>query len=76
MPVTTLTIKGQVVIPASLRAKLKIHKGSRLSVEEKNGRIIMVPLPEDAVSAGRGLLKSKGRILRSLLQDRKDEAKR
>ena len=39
MAVTTLTVKGQVVIPAALRKKLKIQQGTRLHVEEKNGKI-------------------------------------
>ncbi|GBE13289.1 spoVT / AbrB like domain protein [bacterium BMS3Bbin14] len=76
MAVTTLTLKGQVVIPASLRKKMKIHQGTRLKVEEKNGKIIMEPLPDDLVSSGRGLLKSKGRVLQALLQDRADEGQR
>ncbi|MHB8789645.1 MAG: AbrB/MazE/SpoVT family DNA-binding domain-containing protein [Desulfobulbaceae bacterium] len=61
MSVTTLTMKGQVVIPAPLRKKLKLQQESRLHVEEQNGRIIMEPLPDDLVASGRGLLKSKGR---------------
>ena len=76
MAVTTLTLKGQVVIPASLRKKMKINQGTRLKVEEKNGKIIMEPLPDDLVSSGRGLLKSKGRVLQALLQDRADEGQR
>ncbi len=76
MAVTTLTMKGQVVIPAALRKKLKIQQGARLHVEEKNGKIIMAPLPADMVSSGRGLLESKGRVLRALLKDREDEGKR
>ena len=76
MAVTTLTMKGQVVIPAALRKKLKIRQGMRLHVEEKNGKIIMEPLPDDVVSSGRGLLKTKGKVLQALLKDRADEKKR
>jgi AbrB family looped-hinge helix DNA binding protein len=76
MSVTTLTMKGQVVIPAPLRKKLKLQKGSRLHVEELNGRIIMEPLPDDLVASGRGLLKSKGKVLKALRRDRADERKR
>jgi len=76
MSVTTLTMKGQVVIPAPLRKKLKLQKGSRLHVEELNGRIIMEPLPDDLVASGRGLLQSKGKVLKALRRDRADERKR
>lgn len=76
MTVTTLTVKGQVVIPARLRKKLKLQQGSRLHVEEQNGRIIMEPLLDDLISSGRGLLKSKGKVLKALRKDRADEGKR
>lgn len=74
MPTTTATIKGQVTIPARMRKKLNIHQGTRLKVEEKNGKIIMEPLPDDLLEAGRGFLKSRGKVLKSLLADRKFEA--
>jgi len=41
MLTTTVTSKGQVVIPASLRKKLRIQKGTRLGVSDKDGQIIM-----------------------------------
>ncbi|MFZ5762506.1 MAG: AbrB/MazE/SpoVT family DNA-binding domain-containing protein [Thermodesulfobacteriota bacterium] len=65
------TTKGQVTIPAALRKKLNIHQGTRLLVEEKNGKIIMDPLPDDLLKAGRGRLKTKGETLKNLLADRK-----
>ena len=76
MSTTTATIKGQVTIPAELRKKLNIHQGTRLRVEEKNGKIIMEPLPDDLLKAGRGMLKSKGKTLQRLLADRAFEANR
>lgn len=76
MPTTTATIKGQVTIPATLRKKLNIHQGTRMLVEEKNGKIIMEPLPDDLLKAGRGRLKTKGKALARLLADREFEAKR
>lgn len=76
MSTTTATIKGQVTIPLWLRKKLHIRQGTKLTVEEKNGRIIMEPLPDDLLAAGRGMLKSKGRVLKSLLAERAAEAER
>ncbi len=74
MPTTTATIKGQVTIPATMRKKLNIRKGTRISVEEQNGKIIMEPLPDDMLKAGRGILKTKGKALKRLLADRKFES--
>ncbi|MBU0479665.1 MAG: AbrB/MazE/SpoVT family DNA-binding domain-containing protein [Proteobacteria bacterium] len=76
MTTTTATIKGQVTIPVGLRKKLNIHQGTRLKVMEKNGLIIMEPLPDDLILAGRGMLKTKGVALRSLLADREAEAEK
>lgn len=65
------TTRGQVTIPAALRKKLNIHQGTRLLVEEKNGRIIMEPLPDDLLKAGLGRLNTRGKVLKNLLADRK-----
>lgn len=74
MPTSTATIKGQVTIPVAVRKKLNINRGTRLKIEEKNGKIIMEPLPDDIIGAGRGMLKTKGKALKQLLADRKFEA--
>lgn len=74
MPTTTATIKGQVTIPAPLRKKLNIHQGTKISVKEQGGKIIMEPLPDDPLKAGRGILKTKGKVTKQLLADRKFEA--
>jgi AbrB family looped-hinge helix DNA binding protein len=38
------TVKGQVVIPARIRRRLEIKKGTRFLVEEKEGSVILTPL--------------------------------
>jgi AbrB family looped-hinge helix DNA binding protein len=76
MAIVSSTIKGQVVIPADIRKKHKIEKGSRLRVYEEEGKIIVEPLPADPVQEGMGLLKTRGRILKALMADRKREAGR
>lgn len=76
MAVVTSTIKGQIVIPVDIRKKYKIGKGSRLRIYEERDKIIVEPLPQDPVQEGKGLLKTRGRILKALLADRKREARR
>ena len=75
MAVVTSTVKGQIVIPAHIRKKFKIGKGSRVNVYEKGNKIIVEPLPDDPIQEGRGILKTRGRILKALVADRKREAK-
>jgi AbrB family looped-hinge helix DNA binding protein len=74
MPVVTSTIKGQIVIPAEIRARFKIKKGTRVNVYDEGNRIIVEPLSDDPIREGRGMLKTRGKILKLLKEDRKKEA--
>ena len=75
MNVVKATVKGQVLIPASLRRKYKIERGTPLRVYGRRNRIILAPVVRDPVEEGRGMLKTRGKILKSLIEDRKREAK-
>ncbi|MDR3221784.1 MAG: AbrB/MazE/SpoVT family DNA-binding domain-containing protein [Candidatus Accumulibacter sp.] len=46
METVTLSTKGQLVIPASVRGALRLKAGKRLSVSIENGNIVLKP--EDA----------------------------
>ena len=75
MTVVKPTIKGQIVIPAVLRKKFGIVKGTPINIYVQNNKIILEPIHEDPVQQGRGILKTKGRVLKRLISDRKEEAK-
>lgn len=75
MTVVTPTIKGQIVIPAVLRKKFGIVKGTPISIYDQNNKIILEPIHEDPIQQGRGILRTKGRVLKRLIADRKEEAK-
>ena len=75
MEIVTSTVKGQIVIPAHIRRKFGIKKGTRFHVYEQRDRIIVEPIERDPVVEGRGMLKTGGRILKALIEDRKREAK-
>ena len=62
MQFLTVSSKGQISIPKSLRERLKLAKGTRLNVEVDRGRIILSK-PSDwrslrGIAAGTDLLKS------------------
>ena len=77
MTISRATVKGQVLIPAPLRNKFNIKKGSRVSVSEGEGNVILIkPLADDPIEASRGLLKGKTSLTRALIKDRRAEAKR
>ncbi len=65
-----------MVIPALLRKKLNLHKGATLTVSEEGGRIILEPAGMDPVAAGRGMLSTRGRVLKQLIEDRRLESAR
>jgi AbrB family looped-hinge helix DNA binding protein len=54
--IATVSSKGQVVIPASIRKKLRIKGGTHVAVNERNGEITLTPNPYDALLALRGCL--------------------
>jgi len=39
----TVSSKGQIVIPATIRKRLRIKGGTRMAVSEKNGVITLNP---------------------------------
>ncbi len=77
MKISRATVKGHVVIPAELRKKYNIKKGTRVGITEGEGKVIIVkPLPDEPIEASRGALKGKTSLLKALLKDRREEAKR
>jgi AbrB family looped-hinge helix DNA binding protein len=65
MDVTSVTSKGQVTIPKSLRQQLGIRQGSKVefSIVEGHVELRLVSHPLDVPKSGFGLLKSKRRAL-------------
>ena len=76
MDVIKSTVKGQILIPAILRKKYHIERGTTLKIYEENDRIIIEPQRQDPVVEGRGILQTQGRILKALLKERREEAER
>jgi len=54
---TTVSSKGQVVIPAEVREKLGIEPGTRISVRIEKDHLILEPINEDYIRRLRGSLK-------------------
>jgi AbrB family looped-hinge helix DNA binding protein len=71
--VATVSSKGQVVIPAALRKKLRIKGGTKVAVDEKNGQITLTPNPYDALLALRGCLSHVEEDIESWWMEEKRE---
>ena len=71
---TTATIKGQIVIPASVRRKFGIKEGTRIQIEtdEKTRQIILKPITREYIQSLRGKFRGKG-LLKALMSEKKRE---
>ncbi len=68
-----VTSKGQLVIPARLRRRFGIRKGTLVSFLEDNGRLVVQPVTPEFIRSLRGSLKGEPSALKALLEDRKRE---
>ncbi|MBI4332900.1 MAG: AbrB/MazE/SpoVT family DNA-binding domain-containing protein [Chloroflexi bacterium] len=76
MTTIVVTTKGQIVIPAPMRKRLKIKKGTRLFIEENGGGLVIRPMTPDYFESISGILPGKGKLTRALLEERaKDKQK-
>ena len=66
---TAVTIKGQIVIPAKIRYRLGIKKGTKFYVEERKGEIILRPLNREYFQKMSGILKG-GKLVKALEETR------
>jgi AbrB family looped-hinge helix DNA binding protein len=73
MEKATVTVKGQIIIPAKIRRKLGIKKGTRVTFTEKDGEIILRPVSEEYIKNMAGLTGTKGKLLRALKKDKERE---
>lgn len=73
--VSTVTTKGQLVIPSKLRRKYAIRKGTQVAFLEEENRLVLQPLTPEFIRSLRGSLKGEPSALKLLLEDRKRERK-
>ncbi|MGA2632104.1 MAG: AbrB/MazE/SpoVT family DNA-binding domain-containing protein [Terriglobia bacterium] len=70
---SVVTTKGQLVIPARLRRRFGIKKGTLVTFTEDDGRIIVQPVTREFIRGLRGSLKGEPSALEILLAERKRE---
>jgi AbrB family looped-hinge helix DNA binding protein len=70
---SVVTTKGQLVIPARLRRRFGIKKGTTIAFAEDDGRIIVQPVTREFIRGLRGSLEGKPSALDILLDERKRE---
>jgi len=70
---TTVTERGQTVVPATIRRNYRIEPHSRLEWIDDGQTIRVIPIPEDPIRAARG---SSHGLSQRLLEERKRERAR
>ncbi|MBS7651483.1 MAG: AbrB/MazE/SpoVT family DNA-binding domain-containing protein [Candidatus Bathyarchaeia archaeon] len=75
MSETTLSVKGQIVIPLRIREKQKLRVGQRFEVETmSDGTILLIPIPDNIVDAIR--LPAAEKLEKALAEERRQEGRR
>ena len=75
MPVV-ISEKGSVVIPANLRKKYRLVRGSELVVVDYGGLLALVPAMKRPVRQAAGMLKGSTSLTRTLLAAHKEDRAR
>jgi len=70
---TTVTSRGQTVVPAKIRKDHQIHPQTQLEWIDDGETIRVVPIPLDTIRAAKGI--SKG-LRRRLIKEREQERQR
>ena len=76
---TTISSKGQVVVPAELRQQLGLKKGTRATWTQEGSRLILIPITERILDEIQGFLKPRPgqpSVFEASLQERERERRR
>lgn len=72
---TAVTKRGQTVIPAQIRKRHKIGKGTKLAWIDDGQMIRVIPVPDDPIAALQGSAKGEN-LLAKLLEERRRDRER
>ena len=70
---SVVTSKGQLVIPARLRRRFGIKKGTLVAFVEDDGHMIVQPVTPEFIRSLRSSLKGEPSALEVLLEERKKD---
>lgn len=72
---TTISRRGQTVVPAAIRKRHHLLDGDRLAWIDDGETIKIVPVPSDPVRALKGIAKGE-RLVQELMKYRREERAR
>lgn len=68
-----VTTKGQLVIPARIRRRHGIKRGTRVCLIEQGEEIVLRPLTAEYFQRAAGILGTGGKVLKAFLEEKKKE---
>lgn len=71
--ISTVSSKGQFVIPAEMREALNIRPGTRVAVTLEGNRIVLQPVNERFLKETRGMTAGSSSMSDELIKERRDE---
>jgi len=72
MVTVKISRKGWVVIPKEIREHHNLRPGNKVQFVDLAGRIAIVPVPDDPIAAGLGMLKG-GTSMKEYLEEKRRE---
>ena len=76
MTISVMTTKGQIVIPSRIRRRLNIKSGTKIYIEERGDEIILKPVTSAYFENIAGILDTKGKLSKALLEERARDKER
>lgn len=76
MTTAVVTSKGQIVIPAKIRRRLNINRGTKLCIEEKGSELILKAVTPEYFKSVAGILATKGKLAKSLIKERQKDKRK
>ncbi|MHB8482644.1 MAG: AbrB/MazE/SpoVT family DNA-binding domain-containing protein [Nitrospiria bacterium] len=73
MKTSVVTIKGQIVIPAEIRKKLGLKKGSKVVIVEQEDGFKVQTANKKYFEKFAGILPLKGKATKALLEERRKD---
>ena len=70
MAITTITTKGQIVIPSRIRKQRGLKKGTKMILEERGEELVLKPLNSNYLERASQILKTNGQLSEKLLAER------